>query len=113
MMEVKALDLSTYYNDKTANISELYSKNTAVGMDNEADGELFSSILNSAMNNITTTNDYLTESEEAKMSFAMGENDNTHDLIISMQKASTALQYTVAVRDKLLEAYKTIMQMQI
>lgn len=112
-MEVKALDLSTYYNDKTANISELYSKNIGVGMEDDTDGELFSSILNSAMNNITTTNDYLVESEEAKISFALGENDNTHDLIIAMQKASTSLQYTVAVRDKLLEAYKTIMQIQI
>ena len=39
--------------------------------------------------------------------------DSTHDLTIAMQKAETALQYTVAVRDKLLDAYKEIMQMQI
>ena len=43
----------------------------------------------------------------------MGLTDNTHDLTIALEKASTALQYTVAVRDKLLEAYKELMQMQL
>ncbi|MDD6011031.1 MAG: flagellar hook-basal body complex protein FliE, partial [Lachnospiraceae bacterium] len=36
-----------------------------------------------------------------------------HDLTIALQKASTALQYTVAVRDKLLEAYKEIMNINL
>ena len=43
----------------------------------------------------------------------MGISENTHDLSIAIQKAETALQYTVAVRDKLLTAYNEIMQMQI
>ena len=43
----------------------------------------------------------------------MGLTDNTHDLTIALQKASTALQYTVAVRDKLLEAYKEIMNINL
>ena len=47
------------------------------------------------------------------MKFALGETEKTHDLTIALQKASTALQYTVAVRDRLLDAYKEIMQMQI
>ena len=51
--------------------------------------------------------------ENAEISFALGEVDNTHDLTIALQKASTALQYTIAVRDKFLEAYKEIMNMQI
>ena len=52
-----------------------------------------------------------TENEEIK--FALGETENSHDLTIALEKASTALQYTVAVRDKFLEAYKEIMQIQI
>lgn len=74
---------------------------------------MFGTILNSAIENINTTNSYLSDAENAEISFAMGETENTHDLIIALQKASTALQYTVAVRDKFLEAYKEIMQMQI
>ena len=51
--------------------------------------------------------------ENEKIRFALGETDNTHDLTIAMEKASTALQYTVAIRDKVMEAYKELMQIQI
>ncbi len=74
---------------------------------------MFSTMLNAAIDNINNTNSLLSDAENAEISFAMGETENTHDLMIALQKASTALQYTVAVRDKFLDAYKEIMQMQI
>ncbi len=74
---------------------------------------MFDSFLNSAIDNIRTTNEYLSRAEDEELKFALGETENAHDLTIALQKASTALQYTVAVRDKLLEAYKELMQMQI
>ena len=77
------------------------------------EGTLFDSFLNSAINNIKTTNEYLSDAEDMNIKFALGETENAHDLTIALQKASTALQYTVAVRDKLLDAYKELMQMQI
>lgn len=79
----------------------------------KTDGKLFDAFLNTAIDNIKTTNSYLSDAEDEKIRFALGETDNTHDLSIAMQKASTALQYTVAIRDKLLDAYKEIMQIQI
>lgn len=79
----------------------------------KADGTVFESFLNTAINNINTTNSYLSDAENEEIKFALGETENTHDLTIALQKASTALQYTVAVRDKLLEAYREIMNMQI
>ena len=45
--------------------------------------------------------------------FALGESDNTHDLLIAETKANIALQYTVAVRDKLVDGYKELMQMSV
>lgn len=75
--------------------------------------DMFQSLLNTAINNINTTNAYLSNAENEKVKFALGESESTHDLTIALQKASTALQYTVAVRDKFLEAYKEIMNMQI
>ena len=51
--------------------------------------------------------------ENEQIKWALGESENTHDLSIALGKASTALSYTVAVRDKFLEAYKEIMQIQI
>jgi len=79
----------------------------------KTEGTLFEAFLNSAIDNIKTTNSYLSDAENEEIKFALGETENTHDLTIALQKASTALQYTVAVRDKLMEAYKEIMQMQI
>lgn len=79
----------------------------------KTDGNLFDAFLNTAIDNIKTTNSYLSDAEDEKLRFALGETDNTHDLSIAMQKASTALQYTVAIRDRLLDAYKEIMQIQI
>lgn len=79
----------------------------------ETTGTLFDAVLNTAIDNIKTTNSYLSDAEDENIKFALGETENTHDLMIALQKASTALQYTVAIRDRLLDAYKEIMQMQI
>ena len=51
--------------------------------------------------------------EAAQIEFALGKADNPHDMQIAAKKALTALQYTTAVRDKMLDAYKEIMNMQI
>ena len=74
---------------------------------------MFQSFLDSAVKNIETTNGYLSDAENEEMKLAMGETDNTHDLTIALQKASTSLQYTIAVRDKFLDAYKEIMNISI
>lgn len=79
----------------------------------EANGTMFDALLNTAIENIKTTNSYLSDAENEEIKFALGETENTHDLTIALQKASTALQYTVAIRDRLLEAYRELMQMQI
>jgi flagellar hook-basal body complex protein FliE len=75
--------------------------------------EDFSSILTSAMDMISETNELAANAEAEEIKFALGESDNTHDLSIAMKKAEIALQYTVAVKNSLLDAYKEIMNMQI
>ncbi len=80
---------------------------------NKTEGTMFDSILNTAMDNLKTTNSYLSDAENEEIKFALGETENTHDLTIALQKASTALQYTVAIRDKLMDSYRELMQMQI
>lgn len=54
------------------------------------------------------------EEQKAGMieSFASGENQNVHELMISLQKASIAMSMTSAVRGKVMEAYKEVMHMQ-
>lgn len=73
----------------------------------------FDSILQSAVDMLEQTNTLQNYAEEAEIQFALGYSTNTHDLSIAQEKANIALQYTVAVRDKVLEAYKEIMNMQM
>ncbi|MBQ8147645.1 MAG: flagellar hook-basal body complex protein FliE [Lachnospiraceae bacterium] len=75
--------------------------------------EAFSSLLNSAISMYKDADLLQKKAEQAEMNFAMGYSDNTHDLALAQQKANIALQYTVKVTNKFLEAYKEIMNMQL
>ena len=75
--------------------------------------ESFSSLFQSALGNLNETNALLNQQEEEEIKFALGITDSTHDLSIAMAKAQTALSYTVALRDKFIEAYQQIMQIQV
>ena len=79
----------------------------------ESTDESFTSLFNSMISNVGETNSLLKKEEEEEMKFALGISENTHDLAIAAAKASTALSYTVALRDKFLEAYKELMQIQV
>jgi len=106
------MDINALRNVSSSVIKEAV-QNTQSAVKTPDGGTMFDSILGAAVDNINTTNNYLSDAENAEISWALGETDNTHDLAISLRKASTALQYTVAIRDKFMEAYKEIMQMQI
>ena len=72
----------------------------------------FDALLNSAMNLVRQTEDYTNAEEVEKVKYAMGESDSLHDLMIAQQKAMVSLQYTVAVKNTAVEAYKALMNMQ-
>ena len=73
----------------------------------------FDSIFAAALDMLKETSDLSNKAEEMEIQFALGQAENTHDLQIAHEKANTALAYTVAVRDKVLEAYNSIMNMQM
>jgi len=104
------MDISSFYNISSGAIQAAADKSSISNI--ESTGE-FGSLFDKAVENLTTTNAYLSDAENEELRWALGETDNTHELTIALQKASTALQYTVAIRDKVLEAYKELMQMQI
>ena len=58
-------------------------------------------------------NDLHVQSEEYKKLSATGELDNLHDVSIAAEKAGTALDLLLSVRNKVVEAYKEIMRIQI
>ena len=71
----------------------------------------FDSIYESALNMIKDTQDLTNKAEEEEMKYALGY-DNTLELLVAQNKANTAVSYVVAVRDKVLDAYNEIMNMQ-
>ena len=73
----------------------------------------FKSVLDAAVGMLSETNQLENDASAAEMKFTLGLADNPHDMQIAAKKALTALQYTTAVRDKIIEAYKEIMNMQI
>lgn len=73
----------------------------------------FDSLLNSAMNLVQQTEDYSNAAEVEEVKYAMGQSDSLHDLMVTQQKANVSLQYTVAVKNTAVEAYRSIMNMQI
>ena len=109
-------DISTITNissDAIKKAEDLYSKvyNPVINYENE-EGNTFSKLLSQAVDNINTTNAYLSDAENEQIRWALGQTDNTHELTIALNKATTAFQYTVAVRYKVLAAYNSLMQMQ-
>ena len=79
----------------------------------QGEDDSFSAVLDSMLKAVNETKDLQNQAEEEQIRFALGLSDNTHDLLIAESKAAVALQYTVAVRDKIVESYKEIMNMQI
>ena len=91
-----ANDINNLYN-----INSDAVKSSFYGTGTENDGKkanLFGSILNAAVSNITDTNTALSNQENEVVKWAMGISDNTHDLTMAVGKAQTALEYTIGLR---------------
>ena len=59
------------------------------------------------------TNDLQLEAGELAEKFATGEIQDIHDVMVAAEKASVSFELVMEVRNKLIEAYREIMRMQI
>lgn len=100
------VDLSTAFS--TPSISSGLDDSSTTVQGNGA----FDALFNSAVRLVNETNDYSNAAEEEEIKYSLGETDSVHDLQIAQQKANVSLQYTVAVRDAFVSAYKEIMNIQ-
>lgn len=105
--------VSSLGSDYISKVTDAMKQATSINNGTERDVDSFDSVYNSVANILDTTNTYIQEAQQAEIDFAMGNLTNTHELGVFQQKANLALQYTVSIRDKALEAYNTIMNMQI
>lgn len=76
---------------------------------NNAPAQSFTETLQSSLKSV---NDLQSEKNTMIESFASGETQNVHELMITMQKAGLAVNLTSAVRNKVLEAYRELTRLQ-
>jgi len=64
-------------------------------------------------NALAKVNELQLNSDNAIEKFATGESDNLHELMIAIEEAKIALQFTIEVRNRIIEAYQELIRMQV
>lgn len=78
---------------------------------NEAkENQDFSNLLSDAIDAIKETE---AESDAASEALLTGESNDIHTALIASQKAEIAVSYAVQIRNKMIDAYNDIMNMQV
>ena len=93
------------------NINGVNTKSSEAGIV-QGSTEGFESIFKSALDMVKQTNDLTNAAEQEEMKFALGNSDNIADLMVAQRKANLSLQYTVAIRNAVMSAYREIMNLQ-
>ena len=62
---------------------------------------------------LSNVNELQLAAQEASRKFATGESENLHELMIMLEEAKIALDLTVEVRNKAIEAYQELTRMQV
>ncbi|HHW15642.1 MAG TPA: flagellar hook-basal body complex protein FliE [Firmicutes bacterium] len=74
------------------------------------EGPSFGEVLRQALGQV---NSALQEGDAAAIRLATGEAPNLHEVVLATERANLALQFTMAIRNKLLEAYNELMRMPV
>ncbi|MDQ7031534.1 MAG: flagellar hook-basal body complex protein FliE [Desulfonauticus sp.] len=99
MSAINNIGLKAYLNSQDLTLNKNESKHKV---------DSFTDTLKKSLKKV---NDLQEQKESMIKSFAAGENQNIHELMIALQKANIAMQMTAAVRNKVLDAYKEIMHL--
>lgn len=62
---------------------------------------------------ITKVNEYQQQADTSIKELAAGRTKNIHETMLSIEKADTSLKLMMQVRNKVLDAYKEVMRMQV
>ena len=76
-------------------------------------GESFGSIFQSYIDMFNQTNDLQVGAEQMQLDYASGKTDDMLAVILAQEKAYTSLNFTVQVTNKIIEAYKEIIRIQV
>lgn len=73
-------------------------------------GKTFSDILRHSIDQV---NNYQVQADTAIKELIAGRNKNIHETMLTIERADTSLKMMMQVRNKILDAYKEIMRMQV
>lgn len=62
---------------------------------------------------VKRTSELQAQAEDKQRQLLVGETDNLHDVMIAMEKANLAFRMTLAVRNKVIDAYQEVMRMSV
>jgi len=85
-------------------------ENFTIDKENNNQVEAFSDLFREQLNQV---NEMQKDSQAMTASFAAGETDNVHDVMIAAEKAKVAVNLTTAVQTKVIDAYNEIMRLQV
>ncbi|BCS87881.1 flagellar hook-basal body complex protein FliE [Pseudodesulfovibrio sediminis] len=109
-MVVKSVAINAYQHALNANRRTALEKQVSNKLQKpQEEAQGFTETLQQSLKGV---NDIQTEKKHMIEEFASGKSQNVHELMITMQKAGLTMQMTGAVRSKIMQSYKEIMQMQ-
>ncbi len=108
-MSIQGIGLKAYSN-ALQNFTKVAQENKATELAKPK--QISTSFAETLGDSLGKVNSMQKEKNAMIQSFASGENQNVHELMISMQKAGLAINLTSAVRNKVLEAYRELSRMQ-
>lgn len=73
-------------------------------------GQNFSDILRDSVQKV---NEYQTQADTAIKELVAGRSKNIHETMLAIERADSALKLAMSVRNKILDAYKEVMRMQV
>ncbi len=94
----------------TSNALQSIGQNNAGSGTSTSTSTNFSEILNEAISSVTSTE---STANNQSLSMLTGDNVNIHNVVLAAEKADIALQLTLQIRNKVLDAYNEMMRMQI
>lgn len=75
--------------------------------------QTFEAFLRSLVDNVNETSESINVAQQFQLDIATGKSDDILGLVLAMERANASLNFTVQITNRLLEAYREIMRMQI
>jgi flagellar hook-basal body complex protein FliE len=96
--------------DPISSIGAPFVEGIGPTMETQKSGADFSNWLIQQANDLDTK---LADADMQVRQLAVGDNTNIHQVMMSLEKARLSLELVVQVRNKVLEGYQSLMQMQV